>query len=237
MKGDCVMKTGVLCIHGFSGGPYEVEPFATYLQEHTDWLVQVAKLSGHGLPEELNMKGNTGYHWLRDVEIAYHLLANQVDQVFVVGFSMGGLLAIHLANKFPVKKLVLLSAALNYVSVKQLTTDIFEMMGDLKAGSLKENELFNRYMFKLKHVPMLSTVEFMKVCKLAKKEIEQVQCPTYIVQGRKDGIVPYKTAQTLFNKLQNPEKYMYISERGKHLICYSDDCYIWFKQVLTFLEH
>lgn len=231
------MKTGVLCIHGFSGGPYEVEPFANFLKERTDWDIRIAKLSGHGSPEELNMKGNRSYDWIRDAEIAYRSLAREVDKVNVVGFSMGGLLAIHLANKYPVSKLVLLSAALSYVSLKQLTEDIIDMIGDLKAGTLKENELYERYMFKLKHVPILSTVEFMKVCQLAKKEIESVKCPTYIVQGRRDGIVPVKTAQILFDKLQMTEKCMYISEKGKHFICYSDDCDIWFNQVFQFINN
>ena len=230
------MKTGVLCIHGFSGGPYEVEPFAEFLREQTEWNVRIAKLSGHGLPEELNMKGNRSYDWIRDVEVAYRSLARDVDEVIVVGFSMGGLLAIHLANKYPVSKLVLLSAALSYISLKQITEDIVEMVGDLKQGTLQENELYERYMFKLKHVPFLSTVEFMKVAQLAKKEIELVTCPTYIVQGRRDGIVPVKTAQLLFKKLQMAEKCMYISEKGKHFICYSDDCDIWFNQVFQFLK-
>lgn len=230
------MATGVLCIHGFSGGPYEVEPFANFLKEQTNWDVRIAKLSGHGLPEELNMKGSSSYDWIRDAEVAFRSLARDVDEVIVVGFSMGGLLAIHLANKYPVAKLVLLSAALNYVSLKQLTEDIVGMVGDLKQGTLKQNELYERYMFKLKHVPFLSTVEFMKVAKLAKKELESVQCPTYIVQGRCDGIVPVKTAQLLFNNLKMTEKCMYISEKGKHFICYSEDCDIWFNQVLRFLK-
>ena len=230
------MKKGVLCIHGFSGGPYEIEPFAEFLKAKTDWEVRIAKLSGHGLPEELNLKGNHSYDWVRDAEFAYRSLAKEVDEVMVVGFSMGGLLAIHLANKYPVNKLVLLSAALNYVSLKQLTEDIIGMVGELKKGTLKDNKLYEHYMFKLKHIPFLSTVEFMKVCQLAKKEIEEVKCPTYIVQGRKDGVVPVKTAQLLFDKLQMPEKCMYISEKGKHFIIYSDDREIWFNQVLLFLK-
>ena len=35
------MKTGVLCIHGFTGGPYEVQPIADYLENNTDWKIVV----------------------------------------------------------------------------------------------------------------------------------------------------------------------------------------------------
>ncbi|NQD52654.1 carboxylesterase, partial [Bacillus altitudinis] len=42
---------GCLCIHGFTGAPYEVEPLAEYLKQTTDWTVQSVTLPGHG--EEL----------------------------------------------------------------------------------------------------------------------------------------------------------------------------------------
>ncbi|MET1014648.1 MAG: carboxylesterase, partial [Paenisporosarcina sp.] len=42
------MKTGVLCIHGFTGGPYEVQPFVDFLERRTDWVVRTPTLPGHG---------------------------------------------------------------------------------------------------------------------------------------------------------------------------------------------
>ncbi|WP_345739448.1 hypothetical protein [Virgibacillus salarius] len=33
-----------LVIHGYTGGPYEVEPLANYLQENTNWHVEVPTL-------------------------------------------------------------------------------------------------------------------------------------------------------------------------------------------------
>ena len=47
------MKTGVLCIHGFTGGPYEVQPIADYLEKNTDWKIVVPTLPGHGETLEL----------------------------------------------------------------------------------------------------------------------------------------------------------------------------------------
>ena len=35
------MKTGVLCFHGFTGGPYEVQPFVDFLEVNTDWKIIV----------------------------------------------------------------------------------------------------------------------------------------------------------------------------------------------------
>ena len=33
------MKTGVLFIHGFTGGPFEVRPLVNFLKMKTDWLI------------------------------------------------------------------------------------------------------------------------------------------------------------------------------------------------------
>ncbi len=45
---------GCLCIHGFTGGPYEIEPLTTHLAEETDWLIETMTLPGHGLDLQLD---------------------------------------------------------------------------------------------------------------------------------------------------------------------------------------
>ncbi|OCS84493.1 alpha/beta hydrolase [Caryophanon tenue] len=228
------MTTGVLCLHGFSGAPYEVQPFADYITAHTGWLVAVPTLPGHG--ETLSMKGYTAKHWVKAAELAYLQLAKQVDDVIVVGFSMGGLLAMHLVKIFKVKKLVLLSAALQYVSPAQLLKDLRDMLILLRQRKLRNDELFLRYQQKIRHVPLRATLEFTKVVAAVKPFYQTIHVPTFIVQGAQDGIVPVATATLLYETISATEKELYISQNGKHHICYSDDCRQWFSTVLTFLQ-
>lgn len=72
------------------------------------------------------------------------------ETVYVIGFSMGGLIAAYLAVNYPVKKLVLLSAAAYYVNPKQLAADIGKMVKDTFRGELQNNDLFLRYKKKSK---------------------------------------------------------------------------------------
>ncbi|MFP3325017.1 carboxylesterase, partial [Planococcus sp. SIMBA_160] len=58
---------GCLCIHGFTGAPYEVEPLAQYLKQTTDWTVQSITLPGHG--EELRLKGILYQEWIATAEL------------------------------------------------------------------------------------------------------------------------------------------------------------------------
>ncbi|MEG0259653.1 MAG: alpha/beta fold hydrolase [Lysinibacillus sp.] len=228
------MKIGLLCLHGFSGGPYEVEPFINYIAENTDWLIEAPTLSGHG--ESLLLRGFTSKHWLMDAELAYRSLAKRVDEVIIVGFSMGGLLAMYLAKRYKVKKLVLLSAAAKYVSPIQLLKDFKEMATEAYRKQLKDNELFLRYQHKIGNVPVSATVEFMKVVKAIAPYYKDIKTPVYIVQGKMDGIVPYQTAKYLYDQLCATEKHLYFSDMGKHHICFSEDCQDWFSHVLRFLK-
>lgn len=228
------MTTGVLCIHGFSGAPYEIKPFAQFIRQQTDWLVEVPTLPGHG--EQLHLQGYTHKHWLMAAELAYQRLAKKVDQVIVVGFSMGGVIAMYLARRYKVSKLVLLSAALQYVSAAQLGRDITDMVMLFRHGRLRENELFLRYANKIRNVPIQSTREFVTLVELVKPFYHTIHVPTYIVQGECDGIVPKTTAKLLYETIEASEKYLYLSKNGKHHICYSDDCDVWFHEVLAFLQ-
>lgn len=228
------MERGVLMIHGFSGGTYEIEPFANYIKERTDWLVDMPTLPGHG--EELSLKGYKASDWLMAAELAYRQLAKKVDEVIVVGFSMGGMIALYLAKRYKVKKLVLLSAAAKYVSPSQLVRDLGVVADDAIHGLLQQNELFKRYAFKLKHVPFSATVEFMKIVRKVEPYISHIDVPVYIVQGELDGIVPKVTAEYLFNEMASTEKHVHYSPSGKHHICYSDDCVQWFSDVFDFLR-
>ncbi|MFF5996258.1 alpha/beta fold hydrolase [Lysinibacillus sp. KU-BSD001] len=229
------MTVGVLFLHGFSGGPYEIQPFANYIKENTTWVIKTPTFLGHGDADALAMEGYKAEHWLMDAEIAYRKLAKQVDEIIIVGFSMGGVMAMYLAKRYRVKKLVLLSAAAKYVSPSQLVKDIHTMADDAFHRKLKENELFRRYQHKFQNVPLSATIQFMKIVRKTEPYIGHITCPVFIVQGALDGIVPSVTAQMLYDKIPAKRKLLYISECGKHHICYSDDCDEWFSKALRFL--
>src|SRR3954469_18559583 len=100
------MKTGVLFIHGFTGGTYEVQPLITFVKASTDWSVEVPTLPGHGVT--LNLSNVSAESWMMEAELAMRRLQKKVDRVIIVGFSMGGLIALYLSLRYPVSKLVLL---------------------------------------------------------------------------------------------------------------------------------
>lgn len=225
---------GCLCIHGFTGAPYEVEPLADYLKKNTNWLIETPTLPGHG--EQLQLEGITHQEWLAFAEDRLATLIDKCETVYIIGFSMGGLIASYLAAKYPIEKLVLLSAAAYYVNPKQLLLDVKEMLKDGLRGKLIENELFLRYKKKIANTPYTATKEFQQLVKEIKPILQNITVPTLIVQGECDGIVPVKSAHYLFKKINSVEKELFFLSLAKHHVCHGDDKEILFNKVGRFLN-
>ena len=153
---------GCLCIHGFTGAPYEVEPLVGYLQERTDWVFSVPTLPGHG--ELSSLKGIHYQQWIDHAEAELDKLIETCDEVYVIGFSMGGLIASYLAANYPVKKLILLSAAAYYINPRQLAADIKMAILDSLKGNLRENELFLHYKRKITETPYCGHIAISQTC-------------------------------------------------------------------------
>ncbi|GKV67206.1 MULTISPECIES: alpha/beta hydrolase [Sporosarcina] len=228
------MKTGVLFIHGFTGGPFEIAPLRQYLKQHTDWEIAVPVLPGHELGR--NLQEGSAASWIMAAELELQRLMKETDRVIVIGFSMGGLIAMYLSLRYPIDKLVLLSAAAKYISPRILVEDAKVVMRTSKSGCYPADSFYHLYNYKLTHTPVRAALEFLKVVRLVRPYHHDVRTPVCIVQGKRDGIVPAVTADLLYEQLGSDEKQLIYSEHGKHHICYSNDRYEWFSRVLAFLS-
>jgi carboxylesterase len=228
------MKIGCLCIHGFTGSPYEVAPLVAFLEKNTDWLLRVPILPGHG--ETLQLKGIPYQQWLQYAEQELLRLQAECDQVYLIGFSMGGIIASYLATKYPVDKLVLLSAAAYYINIKQLADDLKEMVRDSLKGNLSSNELFQRYKRKVMDTPISATIQFRKLVSEIRPTLPDVRVPTLIAQGEADGIVPIKSAQYLYKSIGATKKEILYIPGSKHHICHCQLKEQLFQKILAFLE-
>ena len=89
--------TGVLVIHGFTGSPASVRPWAAELAAQ-GWTVRVPRLPGHGTRwQDMNL--TTWQDWYAEVDAALADLRAHCDRVFVMGLSMGGTLTLRLAEQ------------------------------------------------------------------------------------------------------------------------------------------
>ncbi|ASN07097.1 alpha/beta hydrolase [Virgibacillus necropolis] len=223
-----------LLLHGYTGGPYEIEPLSNFLKEETNWHIEVPTLPGHG--RKLTLKNVSHKKWISAAEDSLKQLLAKYDEVYLIGFSMGGMIASYLAAKYKVDKLVLLASARKYLSFKQIFFDIHQVCVDGLKGNIKKNKLYIHYRKKLGGVPFKSNLEFLKLVKFTKPYLKKIDSSVLIAQGQKDGMVPYKTAYFLDKEINSEEKEVVFFERSRHLICLGEDKDTLNKMVYNFLS-
>jgi carboxylesterase len=99
----------LLLLHGFSSSPAVYRALWPMLKDYNALVCPA--LPGHAMNLEAFTQA-TAKAWLTAAEAACRPLMEHYEHVEIIGLSLGGLLACHLANQFPISHLYLLAPAL-----------------------------------------------------------------------------------------------------------------------------
>lgn len=216
-------KKACLLLHGFTGGPYEVEPLARAL-EKAGWHCRVPRLPGHD--EGLSgLSDTTCDMWLEAACREAELLGREYGAFDLAGFSMGGMLSIHLASRYPVRKLALLGAAAIYVSPGRMVRNMWHIRQADRSV----------LQFKLKQTPAKAVLQFMRLVHRVRPDISQVKVPALVVQGLRDPIVHPVSARYLSKRLPCVAETVYYP-RSKHMLCLEEEASEVIGKVQEFFE-
>jgi carboxylesterase len=95
-RGD---RRGALVLHGFTGCPQSMRPLGEAFA-NAGFTVEVPRLPGHGTTVE-EMLTTSWADWTGEVRSAHGRLAARVDEIVVVGLSMGGSLTLWSGFELP----------------------------------------------------------------------------------------------------------------------------------------
>jgi carboxylesterase len=90
-------STGVVLCHGFTGSPASMRPWAEFLAA-AGISVRLPRLAGHGTRWQ-DLALTRWQDWYATIDGAFIELCARCDRVFVAGLSMGGTLALRLAEQ------------------------------------------------------------------------------------------------------------------------------------------
>ncbi|ARI78713.1 alpha/beta hydrolase [Halobacillus mangrovi] len=167
------MTIGCLFIHGFGGAPYELDPLYEEIKKHTDWMLKIPVHPGHDEGESLKEREYT--KWVNRTEEDLKELKESCDTIYLIGYSMGGVMAAYLSTRHKVDKLILLSTSAHYIDVSQIAEDIWNMVKDGLRGNLMENDLFQRYIRRMGSAPMSASIKFQNLADEFRPYFEKVQ--------------------------------------------------------------
>lgn len=205
-------RKAVLLIHGFVGSTKDLEPLFFSLNHEMKFDVYNFLLPGH---DEIKYS-ISNEDWLKATEEKMNeLIKYGYHDIYVVGHSMGGLIATNMAIKYPkyVKKLVLLAPAFNYLTndhkspLKKLATSGTKLLKDYEF-----HEIINRT---FKATPKMIK-EFIKLVDKSNGLIEKVNCPLLIMQGNNDVVVPLESSLNVFEKAKMKNKTFVLLDKVNH---------------------
>jgi carboxylesterase len=131
-------KVGLFGVHGF------MENGEISFKSIKPMLIEMKKdfyftdLHGHGDNEDIN---DFNHEKLLDrVEKEYIAFKSKYNKVILIGYSMGGAIAAHLASKYGAHKLVLVSAALKYGGTKRLTSQALNIVKKALSKDISETK-------------------------------------------------------------------------------------------------
>lgn len=210
---------GCLLVHGFTCSPLSVKPLADNLSQK-GYTVSSILLPGHGTTPEA-MAGVRGQDWLEAVQAGLAELQRTCQKVWLVGFSMGGVLAAITAAGQPVEGLVTIAAP---VWPRPWQTRFARLFKYSKAYiPMRGKRDFQVPCFKYPRTPLSSVAELMALISQMLRELGEIRVPALVVQGTNDRTIFPKSASFIYRHLGSGDKDLVWIEGGGHMLLLEND--------------
>lgn len=191
-------RRALLMLHGFSSSPAVFRNMQPALLAAYDAL-SCPLLPGHGSNIE-HFAGAKAHEWLLAAEAACKTLLHDYEQVDVLGLSLGGLLASHLASRYPLHHAYLLAPALALQIPLALTRSLALVLSHLGFRYLR-NQAGNIHIkehceISYRKLPLASLAEILSLIQTFQRKSSQ--CTMDVFLGRYDEVVDSRQVEILF---------------------------------------
>lgn len=204
-------EIGVLLIHGFTSSPKDFSEFAEFLS-NKNITVYVPLLPGHGThPRDLR---EIKYEdWINAVQQALNLL--DTEKKFVLGYSMGGTLALYLATQNDFNGVISINSAIflesRYIPFVPLVK-LVETYTAKNAEAIIEFIDEDRIVYD--STPLDSITELQKL--INEVNLSEITEPILIFQADNDKTVSPESASHIYNNVKSNEKEIIILSNSTH---------------------
>jgi len=209
-------KTGIMLIHGFSSTTYELKKLATFLADN-NIFVRLENLPGHGTTVQ-DCNNFTYTEWIKFVEMRFADMSSRCDNIYVLGISMGALLAMHLSVLFPINGLISAAPVLEFNKpfkihiLNRLLCRVIkcrEKKFEINPGQAKFYG-YNRW-------PLIGLNEVRKLSNYTYKHIlSKIQCPSLLIHSKMDYTSIFNNYNILKDKLNVTDARYLIVNQSTH---------------------
>jgi carboxylesterase len=224
-------RRAALCLHGYSGTPFEVRPIAEGLAAQ-GFTVAAPVLAGHCTSLD-DLRCTRHVDWLRSAQEALDALAAEVGgaPVAVAGFSLGGLLAVALARRNPgkVPAIAVMSAPLRLRPLEvaavrawarlplRLRQGRLGLLPKSRGFDVLDPEMAARNPSHMA-LPLEGVHSLIQLGELVRRELPEVTVPALVMHGARDRTVPLEDSLELAGTIGSTEIERVWLQRSGHLI-------------------
>jgi carboxylesterase len=211
---------GCLLIHGFTGSAVEMRPMGDYLAAR-GLTVSAPLLPGHGTTPE-DLARTTWQNWYAHVEQAFDALRRRRENVFVIGFSLGSLLALHLAAQHEMAGVVALSPAILArdwrIPLVPLLRHVIRAMPkdpDPQHSDLTDKEALKGF-WSYDVYPVAAAYQLYLLQRVVRSELGPIRTPVLIIYAERDMSIHPQSGPTLHKEIGSPDKEEVVLHNSGH---------------------
>jgi carboxylesterase len=227
-------RVGVLLLHGFTGSPASMRPWAEHLAG-LGFAVEVPRLPGHGTTWQ-DMVGTRWSDWAGEAERAYDELAGRCDAVVVGGLSMGGTLALHLAEQHPeVAGLVLVNAAVASTNKQLWFLPLLKWVVRAAPGLSNDIKKPGADELAYRRTPLKPMASLVAAWKTVREDLPRVTCPVLVFRSAEDHVVDPSSAEIIRTRLGSGDVTEHVLTESYHVATLDNDAPAIFAESAAFV--
>lgn len=233
-------QVGVLLIHGFTGTPREMRWMGEYLGGRGVTVLGMC-LAGHATSPE-DMERTTWHDWWGSVKEKYAELKHQCEKVFVMGLSLGGMLALHLGAHYPdVTGLVAMSTPGKPFEVADLLLskpldDAGRFILPSGESDIQDRQVVEEWHISYERTPVRCVASLSRFSHHLNDDLPDVRAPLLLIHSRLDTVAPSEDVGCIHSRVASLEKDVVWLERGGHVITEDYDKDTAFAQAYAFVQ-
>jgi carboxylesterase len=229
-------EIGVLLVHGFTGTPASMRPWAHYLNER-GYTVSVPLIPGHGTTwHDLNHV--SWEEWPAKVEAELSRLKQQCAKVFLCALSMGGGNSLYVAarNQEKIDGLVLVNPMIHIPGVQIKFVHIISRIQKSRASVGDDIKKPGITEWGYDALPLKGVAQLYKYLKLARAGLPSIKTPTLVFHSIDDHILPVSNTEIIMAELGSSEKKRIELANSYHVATLDYDAETIFENSRLFIE-
>ncbi len=225
---------GVLLCHGFTGSPDSLRPWGERWAAagHT---VRIPLLPGHGARWQ-DMVATTWQDWYAEVDRAFAALRDRCSQVFVGGLSMGGALALRLAQLHgdQVTGLMLVNPSVLVRDRRLIALPLLRLVVPSVAGIGGDIAKPGTRELAYDRTPLRPLSSMLRLQALVRAELPKVTQPMIVWRSPADHVVPAESAALILRSTASVDVVERLCANSFHVVTLDHDAEMVFDESLAF---